>query len=916
MSKGVVRVPTRTKTQSFKGPQMDFKFPSRESLPKFELDEFHLNNHYLLNDSVQSKSDRSQSNLAVDDEATSQILSDYSNPTTTTTNITNSSSNGYYSFANISDNTTNSNSALNLQSYGLTDVSNRNSLENIPEQSEFKMSPKKFSMSEYTASASNNTLSSIPSADNISYHIASSPSTSGSMKEHDSLSQIFTTDISELKSNNSIPSRSHAVTPSMATARKTSKYKYQNQNSPKRVPMSPTIPTKNKTTIVLAPPNANFSTDTLAGAKSKKSHQSVITHVKDSPPPNLTRIPTMQNVSSINSSTSSLVSSNKLRKRKPKDSQNTKKKTTPKPLTHGPTGNSKFNSKTNKKTPKVSSTPHPKSKLKRSGAVRCKEGGLLYYFSCIGIGLKKLLRALGSIFKRKRKTSNDHTKNGKSTVKRGRSLNRNSHKVSLSLKKPTTSHLKRTQNYVTNLQKSISQRSLQPVIPLTQIEEQESFKVLSSSMSVHTEEETEKITESPTSPIHSRVTASIRRTNSSIRRAASTLTSSAPNRHSIDYAYANNNTFSSNQGPTSPDTCCSSIASKTQLVRSNPSNSLNSIVRQPSIVVKNKVIPLSSMPRFSIVEGIAEEQDEDGTRNQHTINEDEENAAVGEEDDDDEYVIDTNIMRHVKTPSSSTAGSFNDNKSSISNETKFMDANEYEESIDDEEIFFPTNAEEEIEEDHIPQDDKMNNNDDNDTIDTFLLNENSDLQNNRLSLASRVTQPLPVANEENEDYNNEAEDEMREEYSSEEEEEEEELDDEEYEEAFRSQYSQFLKNVISNRIKFKFEDGQKMYLSALETIINDYEMESNSAPTLSDLAEEEQPLDPYEDESDYYIVANNGFAIKNKTSSSSRFRSDISVVSQPFPHADRVIINNSSVFSLPSAKSVHRALSLPVGLKA
>ena len=97
----VMRTPTRTKTKSLGGRQNDFKFPSIEALPRFVLHEEDLNNHYIVNE-VFSKSPV----LKARDDNESQLVSEYTSVSNTNTNT--NSSNGYYSFANISDNTTTS----------------------------------------------------------------------------------------------------------------------------------------------------------------------------------------------------------------------------------------------------------------------------------------------------------------------------------------------------------------------------------------------------------------------------------------------------------------------------------------------------------------------------------------------------------------------------------------------------------------------------------------------------------------------------------------------------------------------------------------------------------------------------------------------------------------------------------------
>lgn len=60
---------------------MDFKFPSNESLPRGTLEEYHLNNHHLLNDVFAA-----ENGVSRDEDGNSQILSDYTSTSNTNTN--------------------------------------------------------------------------------------------------------------------------------------------------------------------------------------------------------------------------------------------------------------------------------------------------------------------------------------------------------------------------------------------------------------------------------------------------------------------------------------------------------------------------------------------------------------------------------------------------------------------------------------------------------------------------------------------------------------------------------------------------------------------------------------------------------------------------------------------------------------
>ena len=179
----IIRTPTRTKTTSFKGDQMDFQFPSQEHLPKASpQQEFDLNNHHLLNDVLQ-KQTLSLPSQHPEEDATSQILSDYTS--TSNTNTNSNSSNGYYSFANISDNTTSpklhslsSNSYGGFQTLDKTDYPSTLAPDKMPLLGSLNNDSKRT----LPGKKKSQTASSIPTADNISFAIVSASSDSSTME--------------------------------------------------------------------------------------------------------------------------------------------------------------------------------------------------------------------------------------------------------------------------------------------------------------------------------------------------------------------------------------------------------------------------------------------------------------------------------------------------------------------------------------------------------------------------------------------------------------------------------------------------------------------------------------------------------------------------------------------------------------
>lgn len=555
----ILRTPTRTKTRSFNGTQMDFKFPSTESLPIDSIEEADLNNHHLLNVSLK-KDDVSPHENNTDNA--SQILSDYTSASNTNsnTNTNTNSSNGYYSFANISDNTTSPRfltenndwalSVLNLNSNNpnhdypstlapvktlssmasplLNTQSSGNSLRNsitskAKSQLQMESIPENNSASAHTATTS------VPTADNISYDIISATSSAPAAERR-------------MMSATSIATSTHSSTVVMK--------------------LSPTVKRH--------PMGLNKAPSVKYGESLRSSRLS-------------SRQNAMSRASSLNSKKN-----------------------------HG-------------------------SQLKRSNAIRCK-GGLLAYFTTMGIKIRHKLRKLRIVIRKRlfsfynsntSTTPSAHTLNGRTThishginskvfskkQKNGRKMNHSmsySNDIKAGL---TTSHLMRTDGYVSNLQRSVSQSSRKSSMhrPLTSLTPPASVTDSTSNNTARFKHRT-----------------TLRRTNSSIRRAASILTAT-PNTN-------RNSTISHVNDSNSIKDIVSTDNRSPRLTRSNGMSSLNSVIREPSIVVKNKVIPLY-MGQYPIKE-------------------------------EDEYVIDTNSMTKL-----------NSNKSLSSRESSYFAANDEQSSF-------------------------------------------------------------------------------------------------------------------------------------------------------------------------------------------------------------------------------------------
>lgn len=255
----------------------------------------------------------------------------------------------------------------------------------------------------------------------------------------------------------------------------------------------------------------------------------------------------------------------------------------------------------------LGSIPTHISTLKRTKAIRCK-GGLLQYFTQMGFkAMKKLKHWKLAI--RKKLFSYKHKHNSRK------------------LRKHTTSHLKRTNGYVSNINRTISVISVTPSEKDLTDKNDLKSRQLSISSTPH----------GTTTNINMN---SIRRSPSSIKRAATILTN-------INTSMRNPSTRTMTFTPTkhldththvnigNGDTKVCDYDVKCRLVKSKPSISLSSIIRQPSIVVNNKVIPLS---KFST-----------------------DKLAINEEDED-EYIINTTTMEPLPGDSLSIS-SKSENKS-------------------------------------------------------------------------------------------------------------------------------------------------------------------------------------------------------------------------------------------------------------
>ena len=565
----VMRSPTRTKTKSLGGRQNDFKFPSIEALPRFVLHEEDLNNHYIVNE-VFSKSPV----LKARDDNESQLVSEYTSVSNTNTNT--NSSNGYYSFANISDNT--------------------------------------------TASRMNGTLS------EASYGVSST--TSRTYKSSD-YSTAYDTEHPPFSSTAS--SSSHSPSPRLRPM---------NSDRTGTRPISAGSIVSKST-----PPMEAILEDEQSLHSGEPLAYDVVELVPSSrvDPLPQARVVTVRSSSSITSSTT--VESNHSvgvdegNRQLSSDSSLTYT-TAPSynPLMENSKGSydpySQVSGRQRQRQPGVRQV----SKLKRSNAIRCK-GGLLRFFSQLGIRIKRRFRRLWLAVRRKlfsysRGRSSGSISRSKSMHSVSQSLVRrqtfateqstlenitlrkrhrvNGHEMKRSLSsgnKLTTSHLRRTHGLVSNLQ------SLPP---------QDSAAVATTDLSIISSIKSPGTPQRVSFGKHG-TSSTLRRTNSSIRRAASILEASMskmdhnhnglpittswkldtlqespeleaggnkPNTQLLTKDQLATSTTLQNRNNNN-DKPSANLRRPSHLVRSRGSNSLSSIIRQPSIVVKNKVIPLS-----------------------------------------------------------------------------------------------------------------------------------------------------------------------------------------------------------------------------------------------------------------------------------------------------------------------------------
>lgn len=506
MSGMIIRTPTRTKTKSFNGKQMDFTFPSPV---RGSVDEHSLDNHRIVNETLSLKPQE-------DIEVSSQMLSDYTSSASNANTYSGNSSNGYYSFANISDNTTAS-----------PKVHNHNNM----------VSP----ILENTESSFQ--LQTVESLDPQRQRIRS------------------TYEYGHMGSNQNL---------------RQTREKSKTAESISTTIAQQTIPTADNISFDFS--DISGYEDAVSNKSENKNHKPQNSVVK-----NQLRATSRAAISTNDSPSQSNVYMSSLI-------------------------NSSLES-TRKTSTASSSVRSSRSSLKRSNAVRCK-GGLLQYFTKLGIKIRKNCNKLRLVMRRKlfrfKKNSKSFSRSNSirsgleisklPKVRHEKKLRQESSSIA-----PHTLHQKRTHGFNNKLHKSMSLKSLQPALVSETVPEinnnlHDILESKEKTADVHAATKTMK------------TTPSLRRTPSSIRRAASILTSnvatpkaSANNRNSmIEYDTVENSRISSRN---------SSIKSKGRLVRSSGSVGLSSIARQPSIVVKNKVIPLS-MSRFSIKEEIKEEEEE------------------------------------------------------------------------------------------------------------------------------------------------------------------------------------------------------------------------------------------------------------------------------------------------------------------
>ncbi|CCE63994.1 hypothetical protein TPHA_0G01580 [Tetrapisispora phaffii CBS 4417] len=604
MAHTLLRTPTRTKTKSFNGTQMDFKFPSIESLPNTNLQEPELNNHHLLNDNINdgatkfsekemglSQSLNKETNDSENDtfDTQSQILSDYTSQSNA------HSSNGYYSFANISDNTT----SMQSQFY----KNNKNIGSNV--------------VSDYYIHNENENVSNIGNNTQFRHTLAPERITSNENLFFEASPRL------QQRDNDGNNHDSNDVT-----------------KQTERTGLSETsfIP-KGESLAYRIESSESFGRDSRNSVAFRP-------HVEGK----LGRKPTIKRVSSSSSSSSSRYAS------------------------------SIYKSPVNSSGKRV-------SQLKRSNAVRCK-GGLLQFFTMLAIKFGKCLEKLGLVLRKKLfsfKEKNNYKTNKSKRISRSNTFNSNLNVYGKKLKHRNdmkksdsnstiqlTSHIQRTKgNQYPTSNKSKSHKSLEPVLAKNSKFEKMSINPTKVNESQPISSETNE------SDIVTK-TASLRRTPSSIRRAASVFTTSSVSSKLLNNTFltktlSKNSDLSKNN--VSPLDGINSEAKRTnsRLTRSSGVSSLNSLMREPSIVVKNKVIPLTMKHYYPIKE---ETEDEDTGKSENEFGKSE----------TDEYIIDTSngmhsvnsekISNKLKVLENETDSYLEDSDSYLDDDTEFVSLND------------------------------------------------------------------------------------------------------------------------------------------------------------------------------------------------------------------------------------------------
>ena len=599
----IIRTPTRTKTKSFKGEQMDFKFPSNNSSELKTHDEAELNNHFLVNESLRNEKNQIDEEKDLTTPPISNNLPQSYDSKHENLNV--DLSKGYYSFANISDNTTSP-----IFFHGKRDPETDNdvvSMLNINNNSKFsrfeglqtlvhQKNVGDLSLVESTTTPiSTSSFSSSPQNCSLSPHIENLSTKS---------SKAINTIPTDIPTANNL---SYDIVPSSSLSSLNSR-----QLDSQSLPFSPS-----------------------SSRYSSKGEQTPI---------NLYRKPTIRQVDSMeyfsaNSRISSSNNSNQNKYHKNNSYYGNGKSESQSNLKNIKNSNNMDNKINNKTVRRMSSMrDHPKSTLKRSKAIRC-HGGLLKYFEIIGVKIKKLLKHIRLLLFKKRTVNNYHSKNFNSrrscssfsSINKRQALLTTTKGSKKLRKKNNTNHKKinnkKSHNY--QVSNSSSLQALQPVLiekaKQTTINGKQSLEIKKSNKNINATDiesinnksndntnmksSTDNIINSLVKNCSNTTTGTynndsvfscvenedlmmtkttLRRTNASIRRDASINTIST----SSTSTYYSAVTHQENGSP----------VRKSKLTKSVASNSLNSLVRQPSVVVKNKVSPLHKSSQYSMNE--------------------------------------------------------------------------------------------------------------------------------------------------------------------------------------------------------------------------------------------------------------------------------------------------------------------------